>query len=470
MKRYVRQIRVLALCSVMLAALAIALHAQNYTVKYNFGTKSGDPINPTYSGIVAQGRDGNLYGTTPFGGANGKGAMFKITPGGTLTVVYSFDSTDPYPYSGLTLGTDGNFYGATYSSGTPGDGTVYKITPRGTVTLLHSFTGSDGSGPFAPPIEGTDGDFYGTTTAGGASSEGTVYKITPSGKFTSLYSFDGTTGEEPIAPLVQGSDGNFYGTTEVGGMYDAGVVFKITSSGKLTAYSLDGGHGGELSFSPLVQGSDGSFYGTASAGGKKDDGAIFKITASGRVTVLHSFNGTTDGAEPFAGLVQATDGNFYGAASNGKDTPQGTIFKISPTSPYPYTVLYSFDGTTGATPWVTLVQHTNGILYGDTNSGGTGNMGCAVGTCGVFYSWDAGLGPFVSLVSVAAKVGKTIEILGQGFTGTTGVSFNGTAATFTVVSSTYLTAKVPSGATTGFVTVTTPKGTLTSNKKFRVIP
>jgi uncharacterized repeat protein (TIGR03803 family) len=95
--RYVRQIEVLAVLVVMLAAVATALHAQTYTVQYNFGTNSGDPINPTYSGILAQGRDGNLYSTTPFGGANGKGAMFKITPGGTLTVQYSFDSTDPYP-------------------------------------------------------------------------------------------------------------------------------------------------------------------------------------------------------------------------------------------------------------------------------------------------------------------------------------------------------------------------------------
>ncbi len=192
---------------------------------------------------------------------------------------------------------------------------------------------------------------------------------------------------------------------------------------------------------------------------------IFKITASGTFTVLRYFNLNTDGGQPSAGLVQATNGNLYGTAMQGGATGQGTIFSISPRSPYTYTVLYNFnDG--GFYPEVTLVQHTNGILYGDTYVGGD-VQAC---DCGVFYSLKVGLGPFVSLVSTSGRVGKTIEILGQGFRGTTGVSFNGTAATFRVISGTYLTAKVPSGATTGFVIVTTPAHNLKSNKKFRVTP
>jgi hypothetical protein len=146
---------------------------------------------------------------------------------------------------------------------------------------------------------------------------------------------------------------------------------------------------------------------------------------------------------------------------------QGTIFRISPTPPYTFTVLYNFDLSTGAQPSIALIQHTNGILYGDTFNGGTGSH-CAGSQCGVFYSFNLGLQPFVSLVSTSGKVGKTIGILGQGFTGTTGVSFNGTAANFKVSSDTYLTATVPNGATTGSVTVMTPTGTLTSNKPFRV--
>jgi hypothetical protein len=146
----------------------------------------------------------------------------------------------------------------------------------------------------------------------------------------------------------------------------------------------------------------------------------------------------------------------------------GTIFRMSAIGQI--SSLYDFDSTTGAIPEVTLLQHTNGILYGDTYEGGTSKPACGNVGCGVFYRWNAGLKPFVSLVSTSGKIGKTIEILGQGFTGTTGVSFNGVAATFTFVSGTYLTAVVPTGATTGSVTVKTPGGTLTSNKTFRVTP
>jgi hypothetical protein len=126
-------------------------------------------------------------------------------------------------------------------------------------------------------------------------------------------------------------------------------------------------------------------------------------------------------------------------------------------------VVYNFDGTTGKSPNVALVQHANGILYGDTTMGGTNDRGA-------FYSLNIGAAPFVRLVHASAKVAKIVEILGQGFTGTTGVSFNGTVATFAVASDTYLTATVPAGAKTGFLTVMTPTGTLKSNKAFRVTP
>jgi uncharacterized repeat protein (TIGR03803 family) len=447
----------------ILGATAVA-HAQTFSVKYNFGTNTGEPNNPQYEGIITQGRDGNLYSTAP-GGGIGSGAMFKITPTGKLTVQHSFDAGST-PYSGLTLGTDGNFYGTTYSGGTSRLGTIFKITPSGTLAVLYNFTGSDGSTPFAPPIQGADGNFYGTTQGGGTNSLGTVYKLTPSGKLTTLYSFDGTHGNYPYAPLVQGTDGNFYGTTQQGGTAAyGGTVYKITPVGKLTVlYNFDTTHGSGP-FGPLVQGGDGNFYGATSSGGTKGGGVVFSITGTGKLTVLHNINGTTDGADPRAGLVQATDGNLYGVNITGGSANLGTIFSISPIKPYPYKVLYNFDGTTGANPQVTLLQHTNGILYGDTYTGGTGPCGC-----GTFFGLDMKLKQFASLVSTSGKVGKTIGILGKGFTGTTGVSFNGSAATFKVVSDTYLTATISNLASTGFVNVKTPGGTLTSNKQFRVTP
>lgn len=188
-------------------------------------------------------------------------------------------------------------------------------------------------------------------------------------------------------------------------------------------------------------------------------------------------NGTTDGARPYGGLVLASDGNFYGANAYGGTVNSncadgcGTVFKITPKGAY--SVLDKFDFTTGATPEITPFQHTSGVIYGDSQIGGTGDMSpCTAGLCGVFYSWKStSLPAFVSLLPYSGKVGKTIEFLGQGFvSGKTTVSFNGTTAKPTVVSSTYLTAAVPNGATTGSVSVTTSGVKLTSNRIFRLTP
>jgi uncharacterized repeat protein (TIGR03803 family) len=463
----------------LLLVMAAGVEQAQFEVRYDFGSNSGDGVRPT--GIIAQGRDGNFYGTTPIGGVNGFGTVFRISSG-TLSTLFSFggQANGGNPYGGLTLGSDGNLYGTTaLASGHLG--TIFKIGPGGHITTLYSFNGSDGASPHAPPVQGTDGSFYGTTYSGAnmschvTSGCGTVYKLTASGLFTTLYQFDGAHGANPVAPLVQGADGNFYGTTRYGGSQNDGIVFRITRTGKLMVLrDFSAVDGADLQ-GPLVQGRDGGFYGTTVYGGTSGFGVVFRITPAGSFTVLHNMNGTTDGGWPVAGLVQATDGNVYGVNSTGgsnsscNGAPCGTIFEITPTGTYE--VLYNFDGTTGADPVVTPFQHTNGIIYGDTSAGGTGSGRlCATGTCGVFYSVNASLRAFVSLLPYSGKVGKTIEFLGQGFTGTTGVSFNGTSATFSVKSATYLTATVPNGATTGFVTVTTPGGTLKSNKKFRVIP
>ena len=462
--------------TLMVVAAAVAgAQAQTFSVVYNFGSVANDPVNPFAQGVIAQGRDGALYSTTPYGFNNtGYGPMFKITSSGVLTEPYNFDSTTGPSFSGLTLATDGNFYG---TAGTSADGTVFQLTPAGILAPLHTFNGTDGAGPLAPPIQGTDGNLYGTVTQGGDSSScGLVYKVTLSGIYTLLYQFDGTHGCAPSAPLVEGIEGNFYGTTYGGGASNLGVVFKITSAGKLTVlYNFDGTHGCSAS-NPLIQATDGNFYGTTMCGGKVDSGVVFKITGGGKLTVLHSLNGTSDGNVPLAGLVQATDGNFYGTASEGGNSANclpdgcGTIFRVTPTGAFH--VIYNFDSVTGLQPQVTLFQNTNGILYGETAYGGTGGspLGCAVGNCGVLYSLNIGATAFVNLISTTAKVGKTVEILGQGLTGTTGVSFDGTAASFKVESDTYIRATVPDGATTGQVMVTTPGGTLNSSKMFRVAP
>jgi uncharacterized repeat protein (TIGR03803 family) len=440
----------------LVIALANRLsNAQTYTDLFNFDTVHG--ANPEYPGLLVQGRDGNLYGTTARGGNTDSGVVFKITPEGTLTVLYEFCSKPncddgSQPHGGLILGADGNFYGSTLYQGSGDAGTVFRMTPNGTLTT-GSFYDRGGRGPNAPnasPIQGRDLNFYGTTLVDVA------YKITPMGHFTLL---GGTPGQS-FAPLVQASfDGNFYGTTN-GGAPDGGAVFKMTPKGATTiVYRFPDCCAG--SDAGLIQGNDGNLYGT-DLGGVHDKGEAFEVTPQGTFRSVYSFGSSpNDGTVPYTAVVQANDGNLYGVTANGGTLGYGVIFQLSLSGSY--SILYDFDGMNGAYPESTLMQHTNGKFYGLTYQGGFGNEG-------VVYSFDLQLSPFAGLVPIAGKVGQTGGILGQGFTGTAAVSFNGVPAAYTVLSDTYLKATVPAGATTGYVTVTTPSGTLTSNVPFQVIP
>jgi uncharacterized repeat protein (TIGR03803 family) len=437
---------ILTTLMLLVAAATTVAIAQTYTDLYNFRAHIGkSPL-----GILAQGRDGNLYGTTFMGGPDcwplesGCGEVFKITPSGKLKVLYNFGADNPWPIGGLTLGKDGNFYGVTDYGGL--SGTIFKTTSTGSLTTLYN--GFGGSSPWAPPIQGADGNFYGTTAGG------EVYKITSSGDYTSLGAY-----APSYAPLFQATDGNFYGTIAWGGK--GGSVFKMTPKGILTTvYNFDAKHGSD-SEAPVIQASDGNLYGTTRSGGSNGGGVAFKLTLRGAITVLHNFGAGDDGSEPFyAGLVQATDGNFYGVTFKGGTMGYGVIFQITPAGTY--SILYNFDGANGGAPNSTPMQHTNGKIYGTANMGAYNQ--------GAVYSFDIGLAPFVKTLPMSGKVGKTVGILGEGLTGTSNVSFNGIPAVFKVWSDTYLRTTVPDGATSGFVTVTTPGGTLTSNKQFTVKP
>ena len=448
--------------------------AQTFTTLVNLdGTNGSGP-----TGVLVQGTDGNFYGTTSGGGAIGYGTVFKIAPWGKLTTLHSFDYTDGANPNPLVQGTDGNFYGTTSiggaSSNCPGGcGTVFKITPGGTPTTLHSFDGTDGDEPFAALVQATDGNFYGTTYAGGVNDDGTVFEITAEGKLTTLYSFcrqtGCTDGEYPIAGLVQATDGNFYGTTNAGGANGSGTVFKITPRGTLTTLygfcSQTKCADGSNPYAGLVQATNGSFYGTTSGGGANDGGTVFEIAAGGKLSTLYSFcsqTDCTDGFYPSDALVQATSRNFYGTTRYGGAADAGTLFKI--TAGGKLTTLHSFDGPDGDSPYDGLVQATNGNFYGTTTSGG------AFGCCGTVFSLSVGLGPFVETEPTSGKVGAAVIILGNNLTGATSVAFNGTAAAFKVVSSSEIKTIVPKGATTGKARVTTPSRTSTSNVNFRVTP
>jgi uncharacterized repeat protein (TIGR03803 family) len=368
-------------------------------------------------------------------------------------------------------------------------GTVFKITPGGALTTLYSFCSdsncTDGAVPFAGLVQATNGEFYGTTQSGGANCFpeegcGTVFKITQSGTLTTLYSFCAQggciDGSNPSGGLVQAANGEFYGTTLGGGANGYGTVFKITPSGTLTTlYSFCSQNGctdGDSAEAGLVEANNGEFYGTTSGGGANGYGTVFKITPSGKLTTLYSFckkSRCTDGANPEAGLIQATDGDFYGTTYYGGGTNYGgTIFKI--TGSGTLTTLYSFCALSGCTdgeyPLAALVQDTSGVLYGTTYQGGSG--GACFNGCGTVFSLSVGLGAFVKTLPTSGKVGAAVKILGTGLIGATNVTFNGTAAVFSVVSGSEIATTVPTGATSGKVEVITPGGTLSSNLAFRV--
>jgi uncharacterized repeat protein (TIGR03803 family) len=481
----------LALC----AALAIAAPAQTLTTLANFGSTGASPWS------AVQGFDGNFYGTTQDGGERGYGAIFEVTPQGKVSGRYSFcsqgDCADgEYPW-GLVQATDGNFYGTTAGTSSGPYGTVFKVTPMGELTTLYTFCSqsncADGQNPWAGLIQASNGNFYGTTFFGGANRTagicpalgcGTLFEITPAGKLTTLYNFcsqpNCLDGAYPISNLVQASNGNFYGVASERGAAYGGTVFEITPAGKLTTlYSFCARNsscpdGQEPN--GLVQAGNGNFYGTTYFGGTGyNSGTFFEITPTGKFSTLYTFcpNGAcSDGANPNPGLMQGTNGKFYGTTYCGGlgdgcsefSFGPGTLFEISSTGKL--TTIHSFCSQAncddGQGPIVGPLQATNGKFYGTTTFGGADGDG-------TFFSLALGLGPFVETLPTAGKVGARVIVLGNNLTGATGVSFNGTAAAFTVVSDTEITATVPAGVTTGHVTVDTTGGLLKSNVVFRVI-
>jgi uncharacterized repeat protein (TIGR03803 family) len=315
-------------------AFSLATNVSPPTILAAFSNSAGmNPLAP-----LVQGVDGNFYGTTEYGGAYVAGNVFRLTTSGALATIYSFTggADGNGPSTALTQGADGNFYGTTWDGGAFGAGNVFRLGTNGALTNLYSFTGgNDGSAPDAI-IQGTDGNFYGVTGGGGTHGFGSVYKLTPNGAITTLYSFNGgADGYVPVGALVQGSDVNFYGVTKyntISGFMFYGTVFRITPAGGLTTlYPFNYGDG-TYPAAGLIQGSDGNFYGTTYSGGANGFGTVFAIAAGGAFTTLASFDAFDDGAHPESAVVQGVDGNLYGTTTSGGPGNGGTIFKLSITS------------------------------------------------------------------------------------------------------------------------------------------
>ncbi len=307
--------------------------AGEFSTLYSFCSQvsCSDGISP-FAGL-AHDENGNLYGTTGSGGTSFQGTVFKITPEGILTTLYNFCSQTncadgAQPFATLVYFA-GDFYGTTTSGGANGDGTIFKITPAGQLTTLYSFCSqvncTDGYVVYGAMIE-FNGKLWGTTLQGGANGFGTVFAVTTAGKLTTLHSFDAVDGASPWGELLHAANGYFYGTTSGGGTRDDGTVFKMTAAGKLTTiYNFCADTDcpdGVAPLGGLVQGRNGNFYGTTNDGGANFRGTIFEITEAGELTTLYSFcskTDCTDGEYPYTPLVQGSNGKLYGTTEGGGD-------------------------------------------------------------------------------------------------------------------------------------------------------
>jgi uncharacterized repeat protein (TIGR03803 family) len=463
------------LSSYFMATMAVTLPAQTFKTLHNFDNT--DAALPWATLIQANDGNfyGTTQNGGNMACDLGCGTIFSVAPNGKLTT-YDFDGTNGSgPMGGLVEAANGDFYGVTGGGGVNNLGTVFKFTPSGGLTTLYSFAAATGYGPLGGLVLASDGNFYGTASSGGVPDGqcdpgcGTIFKITASGTYTTIHNFNGIPdGGAPLAAMVQAPNGKLYGTAStLGNSGSYGTVFTITLKGKYTVVHQFNNTDGAYPFGGLIVGTDGNLYGQTDLGGASQYGAfgtVYKMTPKGKVTTLHSFE-QTDGDNPISNLVQGTDGNFYGTASYGGKYPNyGTIFKITSTGKF--TTLENFDSTDGSYPYAGLIQATNGKFYGETYAGGS-STACPYG-CGTVFSLSVGLGPFVEALPNSGKVGAAVRILGTDLTGATSVTFNGTIAKFKVVSKSEIETNVPSGATTGTVDVKTSQNTLKSNVVFRV--
>jgi len=340
-------------------------------------TGANDGGNPAASLIQAS--DGDLYGTSSSGGAFGYGTVFRVSTNG-FTALYSFTGRNDgaNPAAGLLQARDGYLYGTTSNGGTNGYGTVFRIGTNGACVPLYSFTGgNDGANPTTSLLQASNGCLYGTTWDGGTNAAGTVFQISTNGAFTSIYSFTGgSDGANPAASLIQGADGCLYGSAQNGGTNVYwGTIFKLTTNGGFTLLHTCGYDDGGSPEAALLQANDGYLYGTTWNGGTNGAGTVFQISTNGAFTSLYSFNGQMDGANSSASLIQIAGGLLLGTVSRSGNAGQGTVFVINPTNAF-FRALCSFTGDAdGANPAAGLMQASNGNFYGTAANGGTSGSG-----------------------------------------------------------------------------------------------
>lgn len=359
----------------------IAVHCPLVQVIWNFGYGTDGEY---LQSAPILGSDGNFYGATQYGGLIDAGAVYSLTAAGSESVVASFagGTASQEPIGALFQASDGNFYGTTYAGGSNNKGTVFKLATDGTITTLWSFGSvADGQFPEGGLVQASDGNFYGTTASGGTTGYGTVFRLTPGGIETVLWNFGtGSDGYTPKTTFAMGSDGNLYGTTSLGGTNGSGTIIRVTLAGAETVvWNFASSAEGYLPAPNLIIGSDGNFYGTTEGGGPNGGGTLFKFAAAGTLSVVWAFGAGTDGNGPWTGVIQGTDGNFYGTTVSGGTIQNcgagdgfgcGTLFRVTPAGEETVLWDFGFGGNGAQVNPLSVVQSSDGSFFGVTSTGG----------------------------------------------------------------------------------------------------
>jgi uncharacterized repeat protein (TIGR03803 family) len=462
---------VLPVATLFFLALSGVASAASFTVLHSFSGPDGE----TPAAPLVQGADGFFYGVAAHGGdftvlsPDGGGTAFRVDASGTITTLHTFRGPEGAWPKSLIQGRDGFFYGTATLGGqtsistlNPGVGTIFRMDAAGVVTVLYVFPYSIGGGSSQPGpiVQGADGAIYGGALGayGTSAIGGYVYRFDPiTGVFRHLHDFVGSDGAIPTGPLFQAADGFFYGTTNQGGLWNSGVIYKVDVLGHFVLlHSLSPLYPGEGSEPKggVIQASDGFFYGTTEQGSYF--GEIFRMDAAGNFTVLHRFDAyASDGGSPVSGLVEGRDGFLYGTAQIGgqpvtSSSRHGVVFRMDKAGAV--TVVHTFTGLDGYKPQAAVLQGADGGLYGSTIVGGASGLG-------VLFRMEPLVStpaPLPTLAQLALSPSTVIG--GQSSTGS--IRLNGPApsggAVITLSSGSAAAASVPA-------TVTVPAGAWTAS-------
>jgi len=301
----------------------------------------------------------------------------------SLTVLHQFSGSDGEdPQTALTLGADGRLYGTTLAGGQFGLGTVFAFdASTGNLVTLHHFANDEGAEPLGQLVQASDGNFYGTTRRGGDDNIncvggcGTIYRISSSGKFKTLHFMRVLEGTTLQGGLIEATNGILYGIATQGATTGCGTVYAFSraDSSLKVVHTFNCTSDGRFPYGRLVQATNGFLYGTTSSGATAEEGTVYRVKPKGsRFTTLAEFAGFNGGCQPKSGLIQASNGDLYGAAEDCGNYGSGALYAITPRGAF--RAIYNFDhdgyARDGKNPTAEVLQAPDGKLYGTAPIGG----------------------------------------------------------------------------------------------------